>query len=333
MLKLSALSKKHFDTIEDIAFFISILGAYGGHPSEIIKDAQGLSNIEASSNFIRLYSLYVERSSSESGFSFLAGIYDLNSEFYTSDSPSLFFNSSFGMGKELSQTGVSGPSIYPILAPAIRIKLDHGSSYIKTAVLSAQAGLPGNLQNPYTVFGEDRGFLGITEIGKHISIADSHSKYALGIWHYTRTFDAISGGGQDSINPQGLSFGYYAFIDQNITASTNFFVRYGETNKDVSQFKSCLTTGFVINNFLSNSKESKLGLAYASVDRHQNFLKEARGRGENLKLNESSLEINYRTEIIPSLFAQGAIQYITNPGNNPDESKQIASSIRLNLSL
>ena len=45
--------------------------------------------------------------------SILIGRYDLNTEFYRLQSAGLFLNSSFGVGPEFSQSGRSGPSIYP----------------------------------------------------------------------------------------------------------------------------------------------------------------------------------------------------------------------------
>ena len=50
----------------------------------------------------------------------LAGLYDLNSEFYRLQS-ALFLNSSFGIGPEFAQSGVEGPSIFPDTSVGMRI--------------------------------------------------------------------------------------------------------------------------------------------------------------------------------------------------------------------
>jgi len=49
------------------------------------------------------------------------GLYDLNSEFDTTESRGLFINSAYGIGQELAQTGHNGPSIHPATALAARL--------------------------------------------------------------------------------------------------------------------------------------------------------------------------------------------------------------------
>ena len=48
------------------------------------------------------------------------GLIDLNSEFDTKDTGSLFINSAHGIGTEFSQTGRNGPSIFPSTSLAVR---------------------------------------------------------------------------------------------------------------------------------------------------------------------------------------------------------------------
>jgi len=97
----------------DTIAYLDGLWLQGGLPSNFVGDAQGVSSISAP-NTLKLYEAWVQKNFSHNRISVLAGLYDLNSEFYRLQSAGLFLNSSFGIGPEFSQSGVGGPSIFRI---------------------------------------------------------------------------------------------------------------------------------------------------------------------------------------------------------------------------
>ena len=69
--------------------FLYGLGIHGGHPSNFVGDAQGVSNIEAPAKW-KIEEGWVQQNLFGNRFSALFGRYDLNSEFYRLQSASLF---------------------------------------------------------------------------------------------------------------------------------------------------------------------------------------------------------------------------------------------------
>src|SRR5207244_167478 len=96
------------------------LAIHGGHPSGLVGDAQGVSNLEARASW-QLYEAWFQQNLLENRLSVLVGRYDLNSEFYRLQSATLFLNSSFGVGPEFSQSGRGGPSIFPDTSVGVRL--------------------------------------------------------------------------------------------------------------------------------------------------------------------------------------------------------------------
>lgn len=91
--------------------YANAFAAYGGTPSlDFIGDRQIVSNIEAG-EYYGLYELsYQHRFAS--GLMLAGGLLDLNSDFFVSDNASLFINSAFGIGSNLSLNHT--PAIYPV---------------------------------------------------------------------------------------------------------------------------------------------------------------------------------------------------------------------------
>ena len=99
-----------------------LLSNQGGAPNDFAGTLQGVDNIEVGRQAVRLYELWVDAPVGEH-LSILAGLYDLNSEFYATESAGLLIAPPFGIGSELASTGVNGPSIFPSTALALRVNL------------------------------------------------------------------------------------------------------------------------------------------------------------------------------------------------------------------
>jgi hypothetical protein len=91
-----------------------------------VRQGATASNIDAP-RAVRLYEVWADWTFGASDASMRFGLYDLNSEFDTTEARSLFMNSTFGVGHELGQTGHNGPSIFPSTSLALRMALgQHG---------------------------------------------------------------------------------------------------------------------------------------------------------------------------------------------------------------
>ena len=142
--------------------FLYGLGIHGGHPSNFVGDAQGVSNIEAPAKW-KLEEGWVQQNLFGNRFSALFGRYDLNSEFYRLQSASLFLNSSFGIGPEFSQSGQNGPSIFPFTSVGGRFAIKPIQEVVfRTAVLD---GVPVERPNgARQAFAKGDGALIVTEV-------------------------------------------------------------------------------------------------------------------------------------------------------------------------
>ena len=117
----------------------------GSKPNGIIASLQDVNNIEVTQSAARLYTLWAEGDLAP-GWRLRVGLYDLNSEFYTTDASDQLTHPVFGVGAELAQTGLNGPSIFPNTAFGVRIKAQSDSGhYAQLAVLD---GVPGDPDHP-----------------------------------------------------------------------------------------------------------------------------------------------------------------------------------------
>ena len=181
-------------------FRLEALADYGGKANERVGTLQGLSNIEVRRSATRLYAAWVQHAFSP-GVDVLAGLYDLNSEFYATDASSLLIHPAFGAGAELAQTGKNGPSIFPDLAVGVRVRArsQHGA-YGQAVVL---AGSAGDADHPgRTVVRIDRhdGALIVGEGGWQARGEgdDGVGHAGLGLWSYSEPANRLDGRGRAS---------------------------------------------------------------------------------------------------------------------------------------
>ncbi|MFL5812230.1 MAG: carbohydrate porin [Bdellovibrionia bacterium] len=326
------------------SFFFYGLGDLGGDPSKNVGDAQISSNIETPVNTAKVYELWAQQILFEDKVSVLVGMHDLNSEFYVTDSSGLFFNSTFGVGKDLSQTGVNGPSIFPTTAPAIRFRVEPTKEfYFQFGVWNAQSGDPGNPYGTKFRLNAKDGLLLISEMaylrGK-IDQTKNPGKYGIGYWTYTRTFDSLHNSITDSsgntIPTQASSHGIYFLAEQSIFGNVTLFCRYGIASTEVNRFGTSLGTGVVFTGLVPHRPKDRFGVALARVTNGGEYEASLQDQGVVVPGAESAIEANYRIELLPGIAVQPDYQYIIHPQGDPVANPGLANasvgSIRFELS-
>src|SRR5262249_34648705 len=116
----------------------------GSVSANLTGDAQGVSNIEAIAA-ARLFELWSEWSIGKRS-SLRVGLYDFNSEFGSNATGALFINPSHGIGKDVSQSGHAGPSIFPVTSLGARVRWAASSAWSLQMV--ALDGVPGDPDRP-----------------------------------------------------------------------------------------------------------------------------------------------------------------------------------------
>jgi porin len=157
----------------------------GASLSSRAGDIQTVSNIEAVPTY-RLFESWIEKrfGGEDPQFALRAGLMDLNSDFDSIQTSSLFVNSSHGIGPDLSRSGRNGPSIFPVSAAGVRASWLPSKRW--TFRVAAFDGVPGNPDHPKAFLnirlGAGDGALLIAQTDYHISDA---AKVEAGVWHYT----------------------------------------------------------------------------------------------------------------------------------------------------
>lgn len=158
---------------------VDVLNNMGLRPNEAVGSVEGVNNIEVQRRHLKLYEAWIEQQIGKS-LSVRAGLYNLNSEFYVTEASDLLIGPAFGIGSELSGTGVNGPSIFPSTALAARVHVAFGKTgYVQAAVINADArtwGDPGGIDTRF-----DNGVLMIAEAG-----TGDRLRLSVGAWRYSQ---------------------------------------------------------------------------------------------------------------------------------------------------
>ncbi len=314
------------------SFFLYILADHGHHQNgglgQQAGDFQGVSNIEAP-NAIKIYEAWYEQKFANDAASFRFGLYDLNSEFDVIETAGLFINSSFGIGPDYSQSGQNGPSIFPTTSVALRLAYQTAKNYyLQLAVLDGVPGDPNNDQGTHIQFNAGDGLLTSAEYGYQQGgtddVASPYGKLAVGVWHYTASFDDLldtnaSGNPVKRHNNQGAYvLGEFQVYREHANSPQGLavFARYGVANQNINRISHYLGAGLVYTGLFAGRDKDQLGLAVAIAYNGDKYIQKQWNSGTAVDASETTVELSYRSTVLPWLTLQPDIQWIKNPGTN-----------------
>lgn len=314
--------------VKGLRFLAYGLGNHGDKPSLTVGDAQGTSNIETPYNTFKLYELYADQILWDGKTSFLLGLHDLNTEFYVTDSAGIFRNSSFGVGKELAQSGQNGPSIFPETSLAFRVKINPTPDfYWQTGIFDAIPGNPPAHYGTQLSLKASDGLLLVNEMGytraNNESASLPVSKYALGMWSFTSPFDRADGSGSTA------HYGYYFMVDQYLTSSLSGFFRQGWSIGDISgkAFASCTSLGINYRGLIPTRAQDRLGVATTVATTNDT------ARAAGAQKQETAIEVVYRAEVYNGVALIPDYQYVINPGATTANGNSQVIALRFEVSL
>ncbi len=303
---------------------VSVLNNFGGRINDLVGSNGGIDNIEVPEQFAQLYEVWVQQNFMDDRISVLAGLHDLNSEFYVTDTSGLFINPTYGIGTEMAATGDNGPSIFPYTSLGVRVALaPTENTYFMGAVYDGVPGDPDHPRGARISFADNDGALLVGEGG----IKDERlGHFGIGAWKYTaKRPDQLE---EDvSKNSQGIYFladrSFYKNAGQDISA----FARVGFTQGDVEQFKSNWSVGVVASGFMPGRPEGQIGFAMtqnANSSKH----KAANIGSES---HEAQFELTYADKVLPWLSVQPDLQYTVNPGTDPTLDNAFTAGLRVGI--
>ena len=311
---------------DDTTLHAELLWNHGSKPNRHIGTTQGISNLEVAESAARIYATWIQHEYKASGTSVLFGLYDLNSEFYSTDASGLLIHPSFGIGIDFSQSGRNGPSIFPNLGLALRAKQQLGGGYYLQGALID--GVPGDPDHPgrTTVrLSRDDGALLVAEFGWQDRDDDGPKPghWGIGSWRYTQRTDRIDGSGSEA-NQGVYALAQGVLFDAGQTRTTGF-VRAGVANRRVNVVDLGFDAGVLVEHPFGKDGPAALtaGVAVARYGRaHRNAV--LAGEGFALSTHETALEVGARWQLSPALALQPLLQHVWNAGGRRSAKETIA---------
>lgn len=299
--------------IHGLALFAHVIANNGSSVSRWVGDAQIVSNLE-STRLAKLYQFWVRQSFLDDHASVLAGLYDLNAEFYANDAAGLFLNSSFGVGKELAQAGLNGPGIYPNPALTLRLRGEWDGYYTQAAVLDGHPGVPEDPFVPSFAWTKDEGVLIIAEAGRVSDGSEGGfcSKFSVGAWWMPSSPEMpLPNGGAYLIAEQQL------YREDGANQGLTLFSRMGVADLRVNRFRANLSGGAVYVGPIPGRNDDKLGLGITLAQRNE-LLDGDDATALFQRSGEISVELSYRIQLMASVAIQPDLQYVIGPGCAPE---------------
>ncbi|WP_147160918.1 carbohydrate porin [Novosphingobium sediminis] len=247
-----------------------------------------------------------------------AGLIDLNAEFDIQNTGAIFVNSAFGIGPDISQSGLAGPSIFPMTSSAFVLRLQYGRKALALGAFDAVAGARDDPRKAAVRFPGTTGALLIAEtrlpIGTWLLQA--------GGWHYTTRFDAL-----DPAKPPAVSRGAYAMLEGALTRKLSAWIRFGIADARANPVAAYLGGGAVAT--LGNWR---VGVAAAHA-RLGEAAQQTLFAPERARLGETVLEFTAQRQLAPWLNIQPDLQYVIHPGWDHTARNTLVLGMRFSLAI
>lgn len=335
---LSGGVTRGYTSLDKLQFAASLHGEALGRPgfvvhAELFKtngeslsgsrtgDIQTVSNVEALSA-LRLFQLWAEqrlRLGEAHSVTVRAGLTDLNASFDSIAPASLFLNSSHGIGPDISKSGRSGPSIFPV--SSLGAQASWAEDDVWTVTTAIFDGVPGDPAHPKAFvsvnFGRDDGALLIAQTDRKLG---NDGQVSVGLWRYTGSVPSIRNPSQLVTGRPGL----YAFVEGPFVGASRGWLRAGVADGRVQPVSAYLGGGLVWPGFLPGRSEDQVGIAVA----HAVISPQSR-RQSGLPRAETTFEATYSYTVNPGLSLQPDIQYIVSPSLAPHLPDALAIGLRI----
>jgi porin len=277
---------------------------------------QTISSIEADTE-PHVYEAWLQWQASPA-ISAKAGMIDLNVEFDVQNTGTLFVNSAFGIGPDISQSGLAGPSIFPMTTSALVLRAQSNRKSVAFGVFDAVAGARHDPRKPALRFPGMTGALLIAEA----KVPVGTWLLQFGGWHYTTRFDAL-----DPAERPAVSRGAYAMVEGVVTRGVSAWLRVGAADARANPIASYVAGGAV-----ATVGNWRLGLAAAHArlgDAARRTLF-APGRAQ---LSETVVELTAQRAVTPWLQVQPDLQYVIHPGWDKTAQNALVAGLRFSIAI
>ena len=303
---------------------LQIFRTDGNSLTDKVGDIQTVDSIDARP-VTRLFESWIEKKfgDEDRSLAFRFGLMDLNSDYDSIQTSSLFVNSSQGIAADLARSGRNGPSIYPVSSLGFRISWLPSKAW--TFRLAAFDGVPGDPNHPNAFvsvkLGRSDGALLIGQADYHLS---DKAKIEAGIWRYTTLVPVIGAQVSDRRADQGA----YVSIEGPIPKHDKWsaWARVGLANGAVQQVSGYLGAGLVGQGVVPGRPEDRIGLAIARAENGN----PAR-RTFDFRSAETSCELSYQVKVHDTVALQPDLQYVVHPSAEAHVRSALVIGLRVVL--
>ncbi len=321
--------------VEGGTFFFYVLHNNRKTFSDLVGDLQVVSNID-DDRIWRIFEAWYEQHFWGERVSLKLGFMDLNAEFDAIDPAGLMILSSHGIGPDFSQTGPSGPSIFPLSMAGVRLQIAPDEHIVlRVAAFDGAAGTPAHPRRAALKLGNGEGALLVGEVDYH---RESGWRFALGAWGYTARFPGI----EESLGlPAALhhgNSGLYVFAHGPLYREPGSegeglqgWFRFGIADGRTNQLDQYVGAGFVYTGAIPGRDADQLGLAVAVARNGDSFRRFAALTGDPVEKREINVEFTYRIEATDWLALQPDFQWIIHPGTDPTLRNAFVAGLRVEI--
>ena len=265
------------------------------------------------------------------------GLYDLNSEFDTTNVGSLSLLSSHGIGPEFGQSGRNGPSNFPYTSLAIRgeYKLTDRLT-VRAAVLDGVPDDPDHPKRTSVHLSGSDGALGIAEL----NYTGASANVSIGYWRYTSRFESWSAPG--SSDGRHGNLGGYAVIERRLihvdrglpddNRGLAAFFQAGSAAARFNRIDQYVGGGLVYTGLIASS-EDRVGVTLAHAVFSNDYRRWQAANGVRIGPAENVLELTYRRSVTRFLTVQPDVQYVIRPSGEQTLFNALAIGLRFELGI
>ena len=310
-------------------FHITVLNNLGARPNDAAGTLQGVNNIEVGRAAVRLYEAWGEQAFGPA--TLRVGLYDVNSEFNTTESAGLLISPTFGISSEFASSGPAGPATFPssALAARLRVGLDQAGSYAQVVASNARVqtfGDPGGVDLSFA-----DGLLVAGEVG-----TGQRLRVSLGGWTFTRASDALVSVAPDGSPRREKPAGLYAMAEAKLAEggkrAVTGFLRGGLARGLTQPFARAVQTGLLIAPAIIGRDASAFSVGLHHAGTSAEFRDAQTAAGEAAWHNESALELTYSDQILPHLTLQPDLQIIRQSGETMATQTAVQTTLRVQFS-
>jgi porin len=330
---------------------INVISDAGWGPNtRLVGSLMGVTSIEvAAPTTTRLFQAWLQQSFLDGRLAVLAGLYPIDSEFFTLDAAGVFLGPQYGTPADLALT--NSPSIFNNSAFGIRARWAIAPAlYAMGAVLDGIPNDPAHPKRTSIRFARGDGGFTIGELGWMPQAGNDkfkgHAKLAAGVWGYSiqradqldaANIDAgnISGPARRKRSQGGYLLGEHTLLrlDEGDDRFVSGFARYTFTDGDSTAIKNTVNLGMYLKGPLASRPDDIVGLAATRARLSGNWRSAQAVGGTATEHSEDALELTWRFSITPWFAIQPNYQHIRNPGGVAGTPDARLIGARLELAL